>query len=105
MPIPPSIQQQQAMAAQRAMMPRPNPQDALLQALSAQALQGDAEGDGEFQDQDAETSAEVCAGGTASTGRHVMGPKEEKWEYAADPDVKTWHTWKDHSFAGQNLGV
>lgn len=29
------------MQAQQAMMPRPNPQDALLQALSAQALQGE----------------------------------------------------------------
>lgn len=39
--IPPSMQQQQAMRAQQAMMPRPNPGDALLQALSAQAAQGE----------------------------------------------------------------
>lgn len=41
MPIPPSMMQRQALQAQSAMMPRPNPQDALLQALSAQALQGE----------------------------------------------------------------
>jgi hypothetical protein len=35
------MQQQQAMQAQAAMQPRPNPGDALLQALSAQALQGE----------------------------------------------------------------
>jgi hypothetical protein len=35
------MMQRQAMQAQQAMMPRPNPQDALLQALSAQALQGE----------------------------------------------------------------
>jgi hypothetical protein len=39
--IPPSMQQQQAMRAQQAMQPRPNPADALLQALSAQAAQGE----------------------------------------------------------------
>ena len=35
------MQQQQAMAAQRAMMPQRKPEDALLEALSQQALQGE----------------------------------------------------------------
>jgi hypothetical protein len=30
-----------------------------------------------------------------------MGPKYKseggKWEYAGDPDTKTWHDWRDHS--------
>lgn len=37
-----------------------------------------------------------------------MGPKYKsegenehggKWEYAGDPDTKTWHDWQDHKLA------